>query len=411
MKLTRAAIQALTLPVGKADAIFFDDEIPGFGLRMRAGNQRGEARWCVQYKVGNKHRRLTFGKLSELDPAKARDRARDLLSAVRLGGDPAGRKLEARARADETFGVIVERFLARQEGRLRPSSFSATRRYLGTTCKPLHGLALSQVSRSTIAARLTAIAGSNGPVSADRCRAALGAFFSWAMREGLCDANPTIATNKHSEAETRDRVLSEEELAEVWHTLKDDEYGAILKLLMLTGQRREEIGGLCWSEVDSDKGFIALPASRTKNRRPHEIPISPTAREIIENVPQRAGRDLIFGSGQGGFSGWSNAKEALDERILSARKAVEPKAKPMPAWRLHDVRRSVSTHMAELGIAPHVVEAILNHVSGHKAGVAGIYNRSNYASEKTVALTRWADHLQAAVAGRQSNVVSLKLGA
>jgi integrase len=410
MKLTRAVVEGLTLPAGKVDAIFFDEDIPGFGLRMRAGSPRSEARWCVQYKIGDKHRRLTFGKLSELDPAKARDKARDLLSAVRLGGDPAGTKLEERARADETFGAIVERFLVRQEGRLRPSSFSATRRYLERACKPLHRLALVKVTRTIIAARLSAIAGAKGPVSADRCRAALGAFFTWAMREGLCDANPTIATNKHSDAKARDRVLSEAELAEVWAILADDEYGAILKLLMLTGQRREEIGGLCWSEIALDKGAITLAGSRTKNGEPHDIPLSAMARAIIERRPQRAGRDLVFGTGQGGFSGWSNAKEALDERILDARKAADRKAKPMPAWRLHDLRRSAATHMAEIGVPPHIIEAILNHISGHKSGVAGTYNRASYGVEKAAALNIWADRLRSIVEGASPRIVSLRRG-
>jgi integrase len=407
MKLTKTAVSALHLPPGKADAIFFDDEIPGFGLRMRAGSPRSEARWLVQYKIGDKHRRLTFGKLGELDPAKARDKARDLLSAVRLGGDPAGTKLEARARADETFGVIVERFLARQEGRLRPSSYAATERYLQGLCKPLCGLALAAVTRSTVAARLTAIANSNGPVSADRCRAALGAFFTWAMREGLVDANPTIATNTHSDARARDRVLTDAELAEIWHSAPANDYGRIVRLLILTGQRREEIAALRWSEIYLDNQMISLPGERTKNHRPHEVPLSDSALDVIGECPRRAGRDLVFGEGQGPFSGWSKAKAALDKAMAPARAKRLGKKTGAP-WRLHDVRRTVATRMADLGVQPHIVEAVLNHVSGTRAGVAGVYNRAIYAAEKAAALTLWADHVRSIVEGVDHKIVPLR---
>jgi integrase len=126
----------------------------------------------------------------------------------------------------------------------------------------------------------------------------------------------------------------------------------------------------------------------------------------------------LFGEGEGGFQGWGHAKRALEGRILAARKAAAKKAetdlrkvKPMPAWRLHDLRRTVATRMADLGVQPHVIEAVLNHVSGHKAGVAGVYNRSIYMAEKTAALTLWAEHVTALVQGRKSNIVLLKLPA
>jgi integrase len=409
LKLTKDNVHTLKLPVGKADAIFFDDEVPGFGLRLRAGSARSEARWIVQYKLGDKQRRLTFGKLSELDPAKARKRAGELMSKVRLGGDPAGEKIEARAHADETFGVIVARFLERQEGRLRASSYSATKRYLESHCKPLHGLALGQVSRSTIAARLTAIAGSNGPVSADRARAALSAFFAWAMREGLCEANPTIATNTHSEAKARERVLTDGELTEIWAVLPTNDYGRILKLLILTGQRREEMAALRWSEIDAYKRLISLPGERTKNHRQHDVPLSDSALEVIGNCLRRGGRELVFGEGEGPFAGWSKSKAALDNAITAARaKWFGKKALALLPWRLHDVRRTVATRMADLGVQPHIIEAVLNHVSGHKAGVAGIYNRATYEREVRAALVLWADHVRTVVEGGAHKMVPLR---
>jgi integrase len=386
MKLTRAAVQALSLPTGKSELLVFDDEIPGFGVRLRAGGSRN---WIVQYKVGRKHRRLTFGSVAVLDAGKARERARDLLAAVRVGRDPAGEKIETRARADETVGTIVQRFLARQETRLRLRSYVETSRYLQTHWKPLHGLALAKVTRATVAIRLASIAGRNGPIAADRARAALSAFFTWAMREGLAEMNPVVGTNKASNIKSRDRVLSDAELAAIWKALPSDAYGLIVRLLIFTGQRREEIGGLRWSEVDLQKALITLSGERTKNGKPHELPLAAAAIAILQAQPRRGERDLIFGERAGPFQGWSKAKATLDKAIA---KNANENGHVAP-WRLHDMRRTVATRMSDLGVQPHVVEAVLNHVSGHKAGVAGVYNRSLYGPEKRAALELWANHV------------------
>jgi integrase len=389
VKLTLAKVQGLELPAGKAETIVFDDELPGFGLRLRAG---GSKNWIVQYQLGDKQRRMTLGSLNVLDPSKARATARDLLAGVRLGRDPAAERAESRARAsDETLGEVADHFLARQEGRLRPSSYAATRRYLKELWKPLHRLHLPGIVRKDVATRLRSIAQENGPIAADRARAALSAFFGWAIREGLCEANPVVGTNKAAQLKSRDRVLSDEELKAIWNALPETDYGRIMRLLILTGQRREEIGGLRWSEIDLVKRLITLSSERTKNHRPHDVPLSKAALGILNVQPERAGREFVFGDGprsngmdakHGGFQGWSKSKAALDEQTRS----VGP-------WRLHDVRRTVATRMAELGVQPHIVEAVLNHVSGHKAGVAGVYNRAAYAEEKTAALDLWAKHV------------------
>jgi integrase len=193
-------------------------------------------------------------------------------------------------------------------------------------------------------------------------------------------------TNKKDEGGSRERILSDAELAAIWKAAPNNDYGRIVKLLMLTAQRREEIGSLAWPEVDKAGKLITLTGTRTKNHRPHDVPLSDAAMTILEQAPMRVGRALVFGNGKNGYSGWSRSKEALDGS-----------AKVAP-WTLHDLRRSAATRMADLGVAPHLIEAVLNHVSGHKAGVAGIYNRSTYAEEKRAALDLWASHLQIAIA-------------
>ncbi|MEI7876008.1 MAG: site-specific integrase, partial [Alphaproteobacteria bacterium] len=164
------------------------------------------------------------------------------------------------------------------------------------------------------------------------------------------------------------------------------DYGRVVRLLVLTGCRRDEIGSLRWSEINRDARLIALPGERTKNSRPHDVPLSDAALGVLDSAPRRVNRDFVFGEGKGGFSGWSKAKAELDARL------------PMKPWTLHDLRRTAATRMADVGIQPHVIEAVLNHVSGHKAGVAGIYNRSAYEKEKHAALDALSNYIKVIVA-------------
>jgi integrase len=159
-----------------------------------------------------------------------------------------------------------------------------------------------------------------------------------------------------------------------------------------------------WSEIDEDKKRWTIPGSRTKNHREHMVPLSDSALALVAASLRRIDRDYVFGDGprrnsddQRGFSGWSKAKAALDQRILEARQRADPKGKRL-LWRLHDLRRTCATVMADrLGVLPYIVEAVLNHVSGHKAGVAGVYNRAKYEGEVRDALTRWDEHVSGIV--------------
>jgi integrase len=231
--------------------------------------------------------------------------------------------------------------------------------------------------------------------------------FNWAIGEGYdIPANPVTGTNKPLMAEPRNRVLSDAELRAIWHACKDDDYGQIVRLLMLTAQRRDEVGGMRWSEVAGN--LWTLPSIRTKNHREHILPLAPSALALIEAQPHCNDRDFIFGDGprrkggeHRGFSGWSKAKAELDTRILAARRKDDSDASPLPHWTLHDLRRTAATVMADrLAVLPHIVEAILNHVSGHRAGVAGVYNRARYEAEMREALDRWACEVSRIVADR-----------
>jgi integrase len=174
-------------------------------------------------------------------------------------------------------------------------------------------------------------------------------------------------------------VLTQEELRQLWRSLGDDRFSEIVRLLLLTGQRRNEVGKLQWSEVDLARKLIMLPPERVKNGRAHEVPLSAQALAILARLPRRNSSEFIFA--ERGFNDWDRAKQELDQRAGIA------------DWRLHDARRTCATGMAEIGVLPHIVEAVLNHQSGHKSGVSGVYNRAKYSGEMRSALQLWADHL------------------
>jgi integrase len=393
MKLSQRSIAALALPKGRTEAIFFDDEVPGFGLRLQGTSRR----FVVQYKLGAKHRRMTLGSTTALGLTEARDSAKDILARVRLGKDPAGEKDAARKSATDRCETHMRSYLTFQKPKLRPSSYHRAERHFLNHWKPLHDVPITKIDRRTVAACLTDLVASCGPAAASRARAVLSAFFAWAMREGLVEANPVVATNQPYDNKGRERVLSGGEIARVWHAAGNDSYGTIVKLLILTGARREEIGGLSWSEIDFTARLIRLPPARVKNGRPHDVPLSGPALVLLRAMPETAGRNLVFGAGARGLGSYTIPKRMLDARVGGL----------MGPWCLHDLRRTCATHMAELGVQPHIVEAVLNHASGHKAGVAGVYNRSTYERDKRQALDLWAGHVMALVEGRPPNVVPL----
>lgn len=397
MKLTKTTIAKLTLPAGATDKIFFDDELSGFGLRVRAGGSR---KFVLHYRHGNLQRRHTIGNASAMTVEDARKRARRVAVAVDDGKDPAADKAARRVSASLLFSSVKADYLAARQREMKPRSYQEAERHLNTHWKPLHGLAVASIARPIVAARLRAITDKSGPVAANRARSTLSAMFAWAIGEGLCDLNPVIGTNKNGE-DDRERILSDAELAAIWHAAPANSYGRIVRLLMLTAQRRDEIGGLRWAELraldDPGKAQIALPGERTKNGRAHDVPLSKAALGLIEAQPRIVARHPVFGEGDGGYSGWSRSKLALDAKCKVA------------DWTLHDLRRTAATRMADLGVQPHIIEAVLNHVSGHKAGVAGIYNRSAYAAEKRAALDLWAGHIRVIVAKASgANVTRLK---
>jgi integrase len=388
MRLTKSTVTRLALPPGKKEMIVFDEEMRGFGLRLREG---GKKTWIAQYRFGKQQRRVTIGTTATLSLDSARAEAAKILSAVTLGTDPQVAKFTAREAAATTFRSVVQDYLQHTEPKHREAYHADVKRYLEEHWSALASLPLDKITRPTVATHLDRITNERGAFAADRARANLSAFFAWALARGLASTNPVVGTQRPADPKARDRVLSDAELRLVWQHAGEGDFGTIVRLLILTATRRDEVANMRWSEI-ADNGWT-IPAERAKNGEPHELPLPTTAAALVSAVHRRTKRDLIFGEGTGGFSGWSKSKERLDARMLKAMRELDPKAK-LPPWRLHDLRRTTATGMAELGVQPHVVEAVLNHRSGHKAGVAGVYNRATYRAEKQAALALWASRIE-----------------
>jgi integrase len=404
MKLTARIVEGLAKEKVTGEHFEWDDDVPGLGIRMRSG---GSKNWVFQYKLGAKQRRMTLGALSAIGLTKAQETAKDLHARVRLGVDPAATKAESKERAAETFKVVAGRFLKFKEPKISAAHHGELTRHLNVDSKPLHELPIRGVKRRHVAGLLSETRQARGDSTADHLRASLSSLFTWTLKEGLMGdeaANPVTYTHREKPA-ARDRVLTIAEMREVWEATanQDDDYNQIVRLLMFTLQRRDDIADLKRvKETDFNTNLITLPPTRTKNKLEHKVPMSDPVVAILKRRKRIAGRNLFFGIGKGGYSGWSKAKEKLDQRILNARQAkLGKKAQPM-TWRLHDLRRTGDTMMNDiLGIEPHVVEAILNHVSGAKTGkdgVAGVYNRAEYIAKKKAALATWAAFILAEVA-------------
>ena len=294
------------------------------------------------------------------------------------------------------LGLTVAKYLDARRHALKGGTYIAQVRYLNEHWADLHDMPLSSITRADVATILATIAKDRGPVAANRGRAVLSKFFRWAIGEGLCDANPVAGTNVRDENDPRERSLSDMEAAAVWLAAPDGDYGWILKLILLTGCRRAEIGDLKWSEIDFEARTITLPRERTKNHQQHTLPLSGPAMEILNSIPRHDGREYIFGrSGSTGFTNWSKSKEEFD-RIVNLKEL----------WTLHDLRRTVRTGLGKLGVQPHIAEAVLNHLPPK---LIRTYDRNTYAAEKRDALDKWASHLKVAVAqATGANVTTIR---
>jgi integrase len=336
---------------------------------------------------------VTIGDVRKLGLEDARRVARDLAGQVARGGDPSAEKRQSeldRVRK-RRFADVCEEFLIKYvDTRLRPRTAAEYRRILTRLFEPLANKPFDEVTRADIADALHVIA-ERGIRQANLARAVIRKMFSWAKSVGLCDENPVRDTAPAGRDVRRERVLSMEELGLIYRAALalDDTYGAAVRFLMLTGQRRSEVFEMPHSEIDVEGRLWHLPAERTKNRRRHDVPLSKTALAILTS--RQHGRDLVFSTAHGtAFGALSKAKRRLDAKVLQLQRAVNSRATPLPHWTLHDLRRSFVTHAHDqLGVDIPVIERAINHISGTFGGIVGVYNRAPLLKERRAAFEAW----------------------
>lgn len=413
-----------------ADIFLWDTVTKGFGLKVTPA---GSKIYIYQYRIAEPGkadrtpaRRYTIGKHGQLTPDKARDRAKELAGLVIRGIDPreleldaAAAKVEAKRQAAEnarvegelSFENMAALFLDYYENEKdrRPSSVRLAKLVVNNHLLPkLRGRPLPRIGRIDLQSVLDAI-----PTKQRGMRRAVFAYssvlFGWAAKRGDIVGNPLTEMAKPDAPQARDRVLSDDELKLIYQASEKlgGPFGPFFRLLILTGQRRSEVAGMCWDEVNRATATWTIPAVRSKNRQAHIVPLSQAA---LTELHRLSGGNwpnvgIVFTTtGQSPISGFTKGKAGLEAAILKAHSG-----KTLPAWRLHDIRRTVATGFQRLGIRFEVTEAVLNHVSGSRAGVAGIYQRHDWANEKRDALDSWARHTGNLLKeSDQTNIVSLQ---
>ncbi|HZV03638.1 MAG TPA: tyrosine-type recombinase/integrase [Gemmataceae bacterium] len=381
---------------------------------------------------------LTIGQARELATRIDRERARGEDVIEKYKTEKLRKLSAAEQRAASSFGAAVVEFFRdhRTKRQERPRRWRGDARVLGlrwaadadpATTEPEvipGGLAANWADKPVAEidghniytavddARRMGIPGlqrKNKGVSEARGRkvhAALSVMFAWLQKHRRISVNPTVGVWHPGAPPARERVLNDAEIKLFWAAAGKlhPAYAAAARLLLLTGARLNEVSGMRCEEFDGT--IWTIPPERVKNHRRHPLPLPPLARELISEMPVTAGGFVFSTNGRTPLNGWSVAKEKFDEAIAATKVELGSAVEVKP-WRLHDLRRSCATGMADLGIQPHIIEAVLNHVSGAKGGIAGVYNRAQYAAEVKVALERWSSHIEGLVAGRSAAVVSI----
>jgi integrase len=406
MRLTVKTIE--NLKPGPARREIADDDVRGLYLMLQPS---GAKSFALRYRdVAGKPRKLTIGAY-EMGLGAARRQAAAARAAIAAGNDPAGDKRAARQAArraphDSVESVVADFIAGHVERNNKPSTAIEYRRLLEREIVGAwHGRRLADITRRDVNQLLDDIVKRGAPIAANRIFAILRKLCRWALSREIIPTSPCDGVQARSLESPRDRVLDDRELKLIWTASESLgwPYSAIVRLLMLTGARRGEVVGMRWGEIDLEKRQWSLPPARTKNKRPHVVPLSPAVVDILARLPHIAtDDDLVFPTSRGDTSvtGHSRAKIRLDRAVA---KIVEAeKSPPLAAWGFHDLRRSFASGLAKLSVDLHVIERCLNHVSGSFGGIVGVYQRHKFEDEMGRAFDLWAVHL---LEHRDDNVI------
>lgn len=377
----------------------WDPSFPGFGVRV---SPRGRKTWVIMFRANNQKRRMTLGVVGDMDLSDARKAASKVLEDVEKGFDPAADKIQQRATRPQTFGELADLYMERHAKPNKRTAHDDQLKLNGDVLPAWSGRRLDTIRRADAIHLIEAVHNRGAPTSANRLLALIRKIFNWAMEKDLVETSPVAGVKPMSKERSRDRILDDRELKAVWQAAGNMEWpwNTFFRLLILTAQRRDEVAGMQWSELDMGAKSWTLASERNKSDRGHDVPLSEPAMQIIGDIPEYGSR-FVFPANSNPraetyISGFSKAKGRLDG--LSG----------VTGWTIHDLRRTAASGMARLGIAPHVVEKVLNHTSGQISGVAAVYNRYGYDDEKRRALEAWGQHVVGLEEVKPGNVVALK---
>ncbi|TBB03883.1 tyrosine-type recombinase/integrase [Rhizobium ruizarguesonis] len=357
----------------------------------------GRKSWAVRFRARGKTKKLTLGTYPHITLSAAREMARAALTSVAEGKDPS-KKADPSDRAAMTVAYAVDDFLKRYvAAHNRSSTARETSRLLQKELVvPFGDRNLTSLTRRDVADRLDNIVDRGAQIGANRTLAAMRRFFNWCIERDYLQTSPCGRIKAPAVERSRERVLADREISLIWEASSRIgwPFGHFIKLLILTAQRRSEVAGMRRIEVDWAARLWKIPAERSKNLQPHEVPLSEISAALLRSAPVVDGdAGLVFTTtGRSVISGYSKAKWRVDQEILALLKerAEAVDVKPLPNWTFHDLRRTAATGMARAGVAQQVIEKVLNHTSGSLSGVAGIYNRHAFTAEKREALELWS---------------------
>ena len=369
-KLTSRTIETLATPFTRRKEVW-DELLPGFGIRVSAS---GRKTFFAMGRVSGRQVRCTIGTYPTVTLAEAREAARCVLRDMQLGKYA----VEVAVEKPVTLGELIPEFIAKY-AKPKNRGWRESERIL-QRFNALHARPLATIKRADVVAVLDKIIEGGAPVRANRSLAALKKLFAWAMDRGLIDVHPIAGLKAPSREQSRDRILTDQEVVKFWRATFEvgPIFGPFYRLLVLTGQRRGEVATMRWSQIDWERRVWTIPAEIAKNGRVHEVPFGSIFSDELQEIPRLSGSAYVFSTTGGTpISGFGRTKARLDA-IMG-----------IDDWRVHDLRRTVASGMARQGVSPHVIEKLLNHVSGTISGVAAVYNRHGYEAEKREALERW----------------------
>jgi integrase len=390
-----------------ARAEYADAACPGLYLIVQPGGGRS---WALRYRrPDGKNAKLTLGNASEAGLSLAA--ARHAASAARLrleqGNDPSPRRLAVTSydpESGDAIEVAIASFLEKHARRKnRPATIQQAESVFTRLVLPVWSRrSVKTIRRRDVIDLIEQIAIDRGGYMSNRALGVLSKFFNWLVARDMISVSPVAGVERTHQEQSRDRVLIDEELRALWLACEHEgAFGAALRVLVLTGQRKNEVCLMRWSEIDEAKRLWVIPATRAKNGIEHRVPLSAQAWAIIKALPRFVDNDHVFAgrAGRGAINGgWAKAKSRI------ARKADVEES----AWRLHDLRRTAASGLQALGVKVEVIETALNHKSGVFRGIVGTYQRHDFIDEIGIALQRWGDHIERLVGGKPATVVSLR---